>query len=316
MRRPLLLVAALAIATTGSPPPSAADCPDTPHRFERFALPAPALERTKQVLVYLPPGYDCAPGRRYPAFYLNDGHDLFEWNPAGADLDPALALEIARREAWYGSWRLDSQLDQALAARALPPLVVIGIASDDGMRSRDLAPVPWAGSDEARGAAYGEFVARDVVAAAEARYRLMADRRCRGIGGASLGGVSALTIGLAHPATFGLVLAFSPVLGDRRLADYLARLWPRGGAARQVFLIDFDDDPVGLADLARFRALSAAGPAERRTMLLQSPGGRHAIGSWAMRVIPALTRLLPPACLARRLRRRGAARAAGPGPRR
>jgi hypothetical protein len=85
---------------------------------------------------------------------------------------------------------------------------------------------------------------------------------------------------------------------------------------RQAFLTDFDDDPVGLADLARFRALSATGPAERRTILLQSPGGRHAIGSWAMRVIPALTRLLPPACVTPRIRRRGAARAAGPEPRR
>ncbi len=315
MARLRLLAALLTVAAGASPLPAAA-CPDTPHRFESFALPAPALERTKQVLVYLPPGYDCAPARRYPAFYLNDGHDLFEWQPAAADLDPALAREIARREGWYGSWRLESQLDRAIAARALPPLVVVGIAADDGMRSRDLAPVPWGGSDEARGTAYGDFLARDVVAAAEARYRLLPDRRCRGIGGASLGGVSALATGLAHPEIFGLVLAFSPVLGDRRLAEFLRRAWSAAGAARQALLIDFDDDPVGLADLARFRALSAAGPAGRQTILLQTPGGRHAIGSWALRVIPALSRLLPPACVAPRVRRRGGARAGRPGPRR
>jgi hypothetical protein len=35
--------------------------------------------------------------------YLNDGHDLFAWTPFAADLEPALATEIAKREGWYGS---------------------------------------------------------------------------------------------------------------------------------------------------------------------------------------------------------------------
>ena len=147
-------------------------------------------------------------------------------DPFAAALDPPLAAEIARREAWYGSWRLEVQLDAAIAAGRLPPLVVVGIASDDGMRSRDLAPLPWSGSDEARGAAYGEFVAATVVAAAEARFGIATERRCRAIAGASLGAVSALQIGLAHPERFGLVLALSPVLGD----PALAAAWRPSGA--------------------------------------------------------------------------------------
>jgi enterochelin esterase-like enzyme len=83
--------------TTGAAASDA--CPDAPHRFETLALFAPALERAKQILVYLPPGYDCAPARRYPVFYFNDGHDLFDWDPAATGLEPALAAEIAAREA-------------------------------------------------------------------------------------------------------------------------------------------------------------------------------------------------------------------------
>jgi enterochelin esterase-like enzyme len=279
-------------------PAMASVCPETPHRFESFVLPAPALERAKQILIYLPPGYDCAPRRRYPVFYFNDGHDLFDWNPFAAGLDAALAAEIARREAWYGSWRLDAQLDRAIAAGALPPLIVVGIAADDGMRSRDLAPVPWLGSAEARGHHYALFLVESVVAAVDRRFRTAARRRCRGIGGASLGGVSALQIGLAHSRRFGLVLAFSPVLGDPALADWLAAAWPladRAGGA--IFLMDFDDDPIGSTDLAWFRALAGRTPiGGRRTILLQSPGGRHAIASWALRVVPALARLLDPRC--------------------
>jgi enterochelin esterase-like enzyme len=279
-------------------PAMASVCPETPHRFESFVLPAPTLERAKQILVYLPPGYDCAPRRRYPVFYFNDGHDLFDWNPFAAGLDPALAAEIARREAWYGSWRLDAQLDRAIAAGALPPLIVVGIAADDGMRSRDLAPVPWLGSGEGRGDHYARFVAESVVPVVERRFRTAARRGCRGIGGASLGAVSALQIGLSHEARFGLVLALSPVLGDPALAAWLAAAWPRAGlAGGATFLIDFDDDPIGSTDLARFRSL-AGGTAigGRRTILLQSQGGRHAIASWALRVVPALARLIDPRC--------------------
>ena len=90
----------IALALSGAPTMAAVSdaCPETAHRFERFALQAPALGRAKQIRPDLLPGYDCAPRRRYPVFYFNDGHDLFDWNPFAADLDPGLAAEIARRE--------------------------------------------------------------------------------------------------------------------------------------------------------------------------------------------------------------------------
>jgi enterochelin esterase-like enzyme len=278
-------------AATGS-------CAEASHRFEAFSLSAPALERAKQILVYLPPGYDCAAARRYPVFYFNDGHDLFDWNPFVAGLEPAVAADVAAREAWYGSWRLEDQLDRAIADGRLPPMLVVGIASDDGMRSRDLVPVPWAGSGEGRGARYGDFIAQTVVPAIDRRFRTAADRRCRGVGGASLGGISALQIGLAHPEFFGLVLAFSPVLGDAAIARYLAAAWPAADHAdTSTFLIDFDDDAMGSADRAWFASVVAtATSSSRHAALVQTPGGRHAIASWAQRVVPALQQLLGAQC--------------------
>ena len=49
---------------------------------------------------------------------------------------------------------------------------------------------------------YGDFVAHTVVPAIDRRFRTMPERGCRGIGGASLGAISALQIGLAHPDRF------------------------------------------------------------------------------------------------------------------
>lgn len=292
-----MAMALCALATSLTSPaangPAAAACPDTPHRLETFSLLVPALGRSKRLLVYLPPGYDCT-DRRYPVFYVNDGHDLFDWNPFAADLDPAIAADIAARDAWYGSWRLETQLDRAIASGRFPPLIVVGIAADDGLRSTDLAPVPWSGSQEAQGGAYGDFIARIVVPMADRRLRTLADRRCRGIAGASLGGISALQIGLAHPDRFGLVLALSPILGDPALAGYLQDVW--AGTTRPdpaTFLVDVDDDPIGIADQRRLAALIDRTPSPgRRTILVRTPQGRHSIASWAARVMPALDRLL------------------------
>lgn len=243
-------------------------CPDTPHRFETFSLFAPALGAPKRVLVYLPPGYDCALGRHYPVFYFNDGHDLFDWNPFAGDLDPLLAAEIEGREAWYGSWRLAGQLDRAAAAGRLPPMIVVGIASDDGPRSRDLAPVAWGGAMEGRG-----------------------------IGGSSLGGVSALQIGLTHADDFAMVLALSPVVGDRAIATYLAAAWPAIHRIEPTaFLVDFDDDAIGRADHDWFAAMAGAATHTGQAILLQTPGGRHNIASWRERAVPALERLFAAHC--------------------
>ena len=277
----------------------AAACLDS-HRFETFTLPAPALDHAKRILVYLPPGYDCTDAR-YPVFYANDGHDLFEWDPFAAArapaLSPEIADELARREGWYGSWRLDAQLDRAIELGELPPMMVVGIASDDGLRSRDLAPVPWDGSAEARGEAYGAFVAGTVVEVVDRAYRTVADRRCRAIGGASLGAVSALQIGLAHERNFGMVLALSPVLRDAAMAAFLATLWRTGDRAGSTILIDFDDDPIGRADLAWFQSMDGATRTPGRAILAQTPGGQHDIASWEERVLPALERLFARPCL-------------------
>jgi enterochelin esterase-like enzyme len=287
------VVCALAAATA-----VAAPCDPAAGRLELLELPAPALDRAKRILVYLPPGYDCDDARRFPVFYFNDGHDLFDGNPIAPGLEPRVAAEIVAREGWYGSWRLDAQLDRAIAAGTVPPLIVVGIASDDGMRSRDLAPAPWRGSPEARGVEYGAFVADTVVSAVDARFRSIADRECRGMGGASLGGVSALQIGLAHADRFALVLSFSPVLADPAVAGYLAEAWRVAGHRASLRLVvDLDDDALGSADRQWLASLiqGASGGDDYMT-LVQTPGGRHAIASWSERVVPALARLLVGRC--------------------
>ena len=294
----------MVIGLAASPGPARAGavrselCPATPARFELLSLPAPSLERSKRIWVYLPPGYDCAAPRRYPVFYFNDGQDLFDWNPFAAELGPALAADIAAREG------LVRQLAAGGPAR---PCCRRGQAAahDRGrhrLRRRAAQSRPCARAlarlGEGRGIQYGEFVARTVVGAVDRRYRTVAARRCRGIGGASLGGISALQIGLAHPARFGMVLSFSPVLSDPALAGFIAGAWrSASGSARSAYLVDFDDDARGSRDRGWLAAVVTAAKSFRRhAVLVQTPAGRHAIGSWASRAVPGLEVLFAAQC--------------------
>jgi S-formylglutathione hydrolase FrmB len=141
-------------------------------------------------------------------------------------------------------------------------------------------------------AEYAAFVAQTVVAAVESRYRTIEERRCRAIGGASLGGVSALDIGIGYSDTFGQVLAFSPLLAEPAFANHLAATF-LSARVRPALLVDFDDDERAAADRTWFTALVAASAYPAAAPILrQTRGGRHAIGSWAARVIPAMRQLL------------------------
>ncbi|MEM7444853.1 MAG: alpha/beta hydrolase-fold protein [Pseudomonadota bacterium] len=273
------------------------DCTTTASRFEAFRMPMPVLSRTAEILVYLPPGYDCATLHRYPVFYLNDGQDLFEWSWPRSTLDPEAVAMIASGRLGYGTWRLETQLDSAVAEDRLPPMIIVGIGSGNGPRSRDLVPVPWSGSVEGRGVDFGQFISGSLIPEIDRRYRTRANRFCRGIGGASLGGVSALHIGLAHAHQFGLVLSMSPVLGDQAIADHVAGLWRTSGeGARSTILVDFDMGAVGDADLIWLTDLLSDMSGGHRTIVERALGSTHTIDSWAERVIPAMEILIGNRC--------------------
>lgn len=294
----LLGAALLAAHLATTPATGMPGCPDMSGRIDVFSLMAPSLGHSARISVYVPPGYDCDRSRRYPVFYFNDGQQVFGWRSPTSGISPEVAAQIIVQSEGYGSWRVDEQFAQAAADGLLPPMIAVGISSDSGPRSRNLAPVPWAGSIEARGVQYGEFVARGVVPVIDSRYRTRTNRACRGIAGSSLGGASALQIGLAHPREFSLVIALSPVIGDPAIAAYLAERWrsPHFDLPTSI-LVDFDDDPVGNADrvwLSDF--LSTIGRTPHTPTILQTTGGSHTIESWAERVVPALESVLDGRC--------------------
>jgi len=78
--------------------------------------------QARTVTVWLPPGYEDAPDRRYPVFYLHDGNNLFGTQP-GAE------------------WHLDETATALIEAGEIEPLILVGVANTD-RRMDEYTPTP------------------------------------------------------------------------------------------------------------------------------------------------------------------------------
>jgi putative tributyrin esterase len=161
------------------------------------------------LMLWLPPSYASQPQRRYPvAYYL---HGAF-----------------GDENNWLSQGRLGATLDSLVAA-GMPEMIVVMPDGDDGFyttwnflgdwpgcrRSRppnaepaDSYCVPWPH--------YDEYIARDLVAFVDRRYRTLAGRRHRGIAGLSMGGYGAISLALGYPDVFSAAASHSGVLAPSK----------------------------------------------------------------------------------------------------
>jgi len=137
------------------------------------------------VLVLLPPGYASHPRMHYPVLYLLHG---FPGQAAGfLNIGQAATTEAT-----------------LVASGRMKPMIMV---MPTGTRSF-LADEEWVNGTHP-GNAWETFVARDLVNAIDAHYRVIPGARGRGIAGLSEGGYGALNIGLHHPGEFALVQSWS-----------------------------------------------------------------------------------------------------------
>jgi len=170
----------------GFPPPRDPAFVTERGTVQHIKVASAALDgRSQDVYVYLPPGYARHPHRRYSVLYLLHG---FPGRPLG------FLLTV----------RMGVVEDELVAKQQAQPLIlVLPFGSTGTFNDKE-----WAngtGSAEK----WGTFVSRDVVQAIDSRYRTIASRQARGIGGLSEGGYGAINLALQHPHEFSLVESWS-----------------------------------------------------------------------------------------------------------
>lgn len=193
----LLLCLLLAAAGCASAPAPAAPAPRAPERgtVVRERVKSAALEGNllgdpaeQELRVYLPPGYAQAGATRYPVLYFLHGFggSAGEWTDGK---DPQRTLQHT--------------LDTLIAEGTLQPFIVV---LPNG--SNRYGGSFW--QDSAVTGGWETYVARDVVAHVDRKYRTLAQPQSRGVAGHSMGGFGALTLALRHADVFGSAWAMSP----------------------------------------------------------------------------------------------------------
>jgi predicted alpha/beta superfamily hydrolase len=178
--------------------PAAASQLITHERFRSAYLPD-----TRDITVYLPPGYDADAPERFPVLYLHDGQNLF---------DPQSAFKKGEH------WRVAETATRLIDAGELPRLIIVGINNSGAGRLYEYTP----SHDRRRGGggadAYAHLVIDELKPFIDAQYRTTPHAANTGIGGSSLGGLVSLYVALKHPEVFGRAAVLSPsVWWDRRV---------------------------------------------------------------------------------------------------
>jgi len=252
-------------------------------RYERHGGFASALlAKERDVIVYLPPGYDADTSRRFPVLYLQDGQNLF---------DGATAFIYGQH------WRVGETADALIGAGAVEPLIIVGIYNAGERRIEEYTPTQD-GRTRIGGQAdlYGRFLVEELKPFIDERYRTLPGAEDTGLGGSSLGGLVSLHLGIKYPHVFGKLAVLSPsIWWDRRIILQKVRTLEAKPDVRVWIDVGTEEGDYAVKDAGLLRdALVARGWSLGGDLkYFEAAGARHDELAWAERVGPVLKFLFP-----------------------
>ena len=241
------------------------------------------LDNNRDLIVYLPPGYDASPNQRYPVLYFHDGQNLF---------DGATSF-IPGQE-----WRLDETAQELINAGKIAPLIIVGLYNTGKARVDEYTPVPDA-RYKVGGKAdlYGRLLVEEVKPFIDREYRTLKDAKHTGLGGSSLGGLVSLYLGLKYPNVFGRLAVVSPSVfwGDKFIVHYVEAL--SGKPVERIWL-DIgtkegqnsakQQETVTNTHLLESALLKKGWKLGKDLKYFEAQGAEHNERAWAARVGPML----------------------------
>ncbi len=217
---------------------------------------------SRDIIVWLPPGYDVDTNITYPVLYVHDGQNVF---------DPSTSFTLI-------DWQIDEHADSLITLGRMDSLIVVAI-NNTTYRSDEYAYTDL-------GRRYLRFLAEDLKPMIDANYRTRSDRNSTAIMGSSMGGLVSFLAVWLHPETFSAAACLSPYFPDDLPARVKRSDWPsdairiyvdNGGDELDTYLQEGIDRMLPV--------LRAKGFEDGRNFMWRKfPDDRHNEAAWAARV--------------------------------
>jgi predicted alpha/beta superfamily hydrolase len=162
-------------------------------RFHK-SFPSRHVEGGRDVIVYLPPGYNEETSTRYPVLYMHDGQNLFD-----------AATAFLNQE-----WGLDELVESLIGADMIEPLIIVVIYNAGEKRIAEYTHIRDRKGQGGRARLHARFLVEELKPFIDSEYRTFPDTANTGLGGSSLGGLVTLYLGLHYPQIFGKLIVMSP----------------------------------------------------------------------------------------------------------
>ena len=278
----LSLAAILTAGTTSAQQPSTLTGDIRVHKSFHSKL----LNNDRNLLVYLPPGYETNKGRRYSVLYLHDGQNLF---------DGATSF-IPGQE-----WRVDETIQSLISAGQIEPLIVVAIYNTKD-RINEYTPVEDVKYKGGKADLYGRMLVEELKPFIDRTYRTQKGAKHTGLGGSSLGGLVSLYLGLKYPHRFGRVAVVSPSVwfADKQIVHYVESLWKRPNlriwmdtGTKEGRNTEDAENTLANARLLRDTLVRKGWRPGKDLSYFEAEGAEHNERAWAARVEPILRFLFP-----------------------
>lgn len=141
---------------------------------------------TRDIIVWLPPGYNSLTNKYYPVLYMQDGQNIFDPLTSSFGID----------------WQIDETSDSLIKTKSIDEIIIVGIYNTSRRVSE------YKNNDT--GYRYINFIINMLKPFIDSTYRTLPDKNNTAIGGSSLGGLISFIAAWEHPDIFSKAACLSP----------------------------------------------------------------------------------------------------------
>ena len=225
--------------------------------------------KPRDVIVWLPPGYEENINEKYPVLYMHDGQNIVDPKTSTFGID----------------WQIDEAADSLIKQNKIQPIIIVGIYNTED-RSSEYRNID-------SGFVYMDFVINKLKPLIDKTYRTKPDKGNTANGGSSLAGLTSFMFVWEHPEVFSKAICMSPAFKIENI-DYVSSVEKYDGEKKKIKMFFYNGGitleeklQVGVDEMIK-ALLSKGFELNKDLYFVKDKNAEHNESSWAKRIPEAL----------------------------